>query len=122
MMDSANEDSVTKLNTQLNKSMVLMEDAVDMPSPNKRKSITINTEVQSSKAISSPVKSRKSILKKSNKSFSENVTDDEVAQTSNDGVRTSEATFNGPQSLPTLVLSRPRTVSKLFFSSFFLFL
>jgi len=119
MMDSANEDSVTKLNTQLNKSMILMEDAVDIPSPNyKRKSITINTEVQSSKATSSPVKSRKSILKKSNKSFSENGTDDEVAQTSNDGVRMSEATFNGPQSLPTLVLSRPRTVSRLFFPAF----
>lgn len=69
-MDSIS-DSVTKLNTQLNKSMVLMEDAVDIPSQNhKRKSITINTETQPPSATNSPaVKSRKSILKKSDKSF-----------------------------------------------------
>lgn len=73
MTDSISEDSVTKLNTQLNKSMVLMEDAVDTPPQNhKRKSITINTKVQPRSATNSPaVKSRKSILKKSDKTFNE---------------------------------------------------
>lgn len=114
MTDSANEDSVTKLNTQLNKSMVLMEDAVDTPPSNhKRKSITINTQTQPSRVTSSPVKSRKSILKKSNKSFDENTVDNEVARTSNDGVdRLSEATFN-ELPLPASALARPRTLEEI---------
>lgn len=113
MTDSANEDSVTKLNTQLNKSMVLMEDAMDTPSPNyKRKSITINTETQSSKATISPVKSRRSILKKSGK----DATNDEVVQTNGGINKLSETVLNG-LSLPTSVLSRPRTVSGLFILS-----
>ncbi|XP_012534380.1 uncharacterized protein LOC105835533 [Monomorium pharaonis] len=113
MTDSASEDSVTKLNTQLNKSMVLMENVVDAPSPNyKRKSITINTEVESSKAINSPVvKSRRSILKKSDK-HSENVASDETAQTNGIVDRLSEATSKG-LSLPASVLSRPHTLEEI---------
>lgn len=105
MTDSANEDSVTKLNTQLNKSMVLMENAVDTPSPNhkspKRKSITINTKAQPPKT---PVKSRKSILKRSSKS-SDNLTNDEVARSNGDAGGLSQ------ESLPVSVFSRPHTVS-----------
>lgn len=116
MTDSANEDSVTKLNTQLNKSMVLMEDAVDMPSPNnKRKSIMINTETQPSRTTSTPVKSRRSILKKSVKSSSKDATDDEVVRTNGDIDKLNETVFNGLSS-PTSVLSRPRTVSGSFIS------
>jgi len=112
MTDSANEDSVTKLNMQLNKSIVLMENIEDMLSPNhKRKSITIKTEEQS-KVHSSPVKgSRKSILKKSKKSLDKNAADNEIVQTSNDNANGSkEVTFNG-LSLSTSVLPRPCTVS-----------
>ncbi|KYN13673.1 PREDICTED: uncharacterized protein LOC108766439 [Trachymyrmex cornetzi] len=113
MTDSANEDLVTELNTQLNKSMVLIENAEDMPSPNhKRKSITIKTEEQPPKVRNSPVKSRKSILKKSNKSLDQNATD-EIAQTSNyDANRSNEVTFNG-LSLSTSVLPRPRTLKEI---------
>lgn len=114
MMDSADEDSVTKLNTQLNKSMVLMEDVVDTPSSNhKRKSITINTEAKSPKTTGSPVKSRKSILKKSNKSLGESVTDDEIAQTSDGGTdKSNDLVVNG-LSLPTSILSRPRNLQEI---------
>ncbi|XP_012058921.1 PREDICTED: uncharacterized protein LOC105622099 [Atta cephalotes] len=114
MTDSANEDSVTELNTQLNKSMVLMENIEDMLSPNhKRKSITIKTE-EPSKVHSSPVKgSRKSILKKSKKSIDKNAADDEIVQTSNDNANGSkEVTFNG-LSLSTSVLSRPCTLKEI---------
>ncbi|KYQ47304.1 hypothetical protein ALC60_13704 [Trachymyrmex zeteki] len=112
MTDSVNEDSVTELNTQLNKSMVLMENAEHTPPPNhKRKSITIKTEEQPSKMRSSPVKSRKSTLKKSNKSLDKNVADDEIMQTSNDDAnRSNEVTFN---ELSTSVLSRPRTLKEI---------
>ncbi|XP_071580139.1 uncharacterized protein [Temnothorax nylanderi] len=110
MTDSASEDSVTKLNTQLNKSMVLMEDAVDTSLPNhKRKSITINTEAQS-RTPSSPIKSRKSILKKSTKS-GDNVTSDEVARLNGDVNKSSEAMLGLSQ--PASVLSRPRTLEDI---------
>ena len=121
MTDSANKDSIIKLNTQLNKSVILIENAEDMPSSNrKRKSITIKTEEQPSKVRSSPVKSRKSILKKSNKSLDKNVANDEIVNTSNDANR-SEVTFN-ELSLSTSVLSRPHTVSgSLFRFNFYCF-
>ncbi|XP_077277198.1 uncharacterized protein LOC143905572 [Temnothorax americanus] len=110
MTDSAGEDSVTKLNTQLNKSMVLMEDAVNTSPPNhKRKSITINTEAQS-RTPSSPIKSRKSILKRSTKS-GDNVTSDEVARFNGDVNKSSEATLGLSQ--PASVLSRPRTLDDI---------
>ncbi|EGI62540.1 PREDICTED: uncharacterized protein LOC105148959 [Acromyrmex echinatior] len=114
MTDSANEDSITELNTQLNKSMVLMENVENMPSSNhKRKSITIKTEEQLSKVRSSPVKSRKSILKKSNKSLNKSAADDEIVQTSNDDAnRSNEVTFNG-LSLSTSVLPRPHTLKEI---------
>ncbi|XP_011173627.2 uncharacterized protein LOC105205804 [Solenopsis invicta] len=110
MMDSTNEDSVTKLNTQLNKSMVLMEDIVDAPSPNKRKSITINTETVPSKATNSPVKSRRSILKKKSNKSGENTSSDEASQGGVD--KLNEATLNGLP-LPASVLSRPRTLDEI---------
>lgn len=115
MTDSGNEDSVTKLNTQLNKSMVLMEDIVDTPSQsNKRKSITINTKTKPPSATSSPiVKARKSILKKSDK------------LPNNDSINNGDVQINGIEkklsdvisqkiSLSTSVpLPRPHTVRNL---------
>ncbi|EFN67089.1 hypothetical protein EAG_03447 [Camponotus floridanus] len=112
-MDSIN-DSVTKLNTQLNKSMVLMEDAVDIPSQNhKRKSITINTETQPLSATNSPaVKSRKSILKKSDKSFDEDSTNNGVA-----GINGSTEELNNVTSQrlssSISVSPRPRTLQEI---------
>jgi len=111
-MDSIS-DSVTKLNTQLNKSMVLMEDAVDTPSQNhKRKSITINTKTQPPSAPNSPaVKSRKSILKKSDKSFDED-------STNNGGVEINASTeelnnvTSQRLSSSTSASPRPRTVRR----------
>lgn len=108
MSDSADEDSVTQLNTQLNRTMVLMEDAVDTLPPNhKRKSITINTKPSPSRTPGSSVKSRRSILKKSSKS-SDNVTNEEAARPIGD-VDRSKAILEG---LPVSNLSRPRTVSE----------
>ncbi|XP_032663336.1 uncharacterized protein LOC116840581 [Odontomachus brunneus] len=82
-MTDCEKDSITHLNTQLNKSMVLMENIVDTPPehPRHSKSIKINTTAQPRSATSSPaVKSRKSILKKSDRSFSEKSTDKEITQ------------------------------------------
>lgn len=106
MTDSANEDSVTKLNTQLNKSMVLMENAVDTPSPNqKRKSITINTEAKPPRTA---VKSRRSILKRSSKS--DDNLNDEVARLNGNVEELNE------KSSPPSILSRPHTVNGSFMS------
>ncbi|XP_076302176.1 uncharacterized protein LOC143220406 [Lasioglossum baleicum] len=65
MTDLDVEDSLTKLNTQLNKSMVLMDTMeTEIYQPKSNKSIKISTKIQpSSPSIISPV-SRKSILKK----------------------------------------------------------
>ncbi|XP_012284432.1 uncharacterized protein LOC105701877 [Orussus abietinus] len=66
MSDSGKEDSLTKLNTALNRSMVLMERTTETSEPVKRsKSIKINTSVEPLGTTPvKPVKSRKSILKR----------------------------------------------------------
>lgn len=110
MTDSISEDSVTKLNTQLNKSMILMEDAVDTkPKNNKRKSITINTKTQPSGAIKTPaIKSRKSILKKSDKSLNKDSVNNEVGM--NGSVEESSNVSAPKLSSSASNPSRPRTV------------
>lgn len=109
MTDSIS-DSVTILNTQLNKSMVLMEDAVDTPSQNhKRKSITINTKTQPPSATNSPaVKSRKSILKKPDKPFGKDSTINGVVEMNDSTEELSNVTSQRLSSIS--VSSRPRTV------------
>lgn len=106
-MTDSSEDSVTKLNTQLNKSMVLMEDAVDAPSQSqKRKSITINTKSQPPSATSSPmVKARKSILKKSDKLLNDS--------THNKGVNEEESNVIPQQAVSAVIPLRPHTVRNL---------
>ncbi|XP_033324604.2 uncharacterized protein LOC117219520 [Megalopta genalis] len=66
MNDLDAEDSLTKLNTQLNRSMVLMDTTIDNePStPKSNRSITINTKIQPASPANAPPKRRKSILKK----------------------------------------------------------
>lgn len=113
MTDSISEDSVTKLNTQLNKSMILMEDAVDTtPKNNKRKSITINTKTQPRSTTKTPaVKSRKSILKKSDKSLNKDSVNNEVGNEINDSV---EESSNVPASKSSASnSSRPRTLQEI---------
>lgn len=105
-MTNSISDSVTKLNTQLNKSMVLMEDAVDIPSQNhKRKSITINTKTQPPSATNSPVKSRKSILKKS---FGKDSTNNGLVEMNGNTEELNNVTSQRLSSVS--ILSRPRTV------------
>ncbi|XP_011882353.1 PREDICTED: uncharacterized protein LOC105570039 [Vollenhovia emeryi] len=112
MTDSVSDDSVTKLNTQLNRSMVLMENVVDPPSPNpKRRSITINAKARSSKTAGSPVKSRKSILKKSEKPDG-NVTSDDVAQQSSSNTGRLSETLDGASPAAS-ALPRPRTLVEM---------
>lgn len=84
MLDWEHEDPLTKLNTQLNKSMVLIENVVnDHPQLNKRnKTIKITTKSTSPKGNTSMNGThRKSILKKSEninneeRNLEENITD-----------------------------------------------
>jgi len=68
MFDTDTEDSLTTLNTALNKSMVLMDNSMDRDNKTKKvKSIKINTKAQPPNQPSSTpeVVRRKSILKKS---------------------------------------------------------
>lgn len=113
MTDSTDNNSVTKLNTQLNKTMILMEDVTDPPTQNhKRKSITINTKTQPSSSKSSPIKSHRSILKKrSGNLFRESNGDtqmNENVQITNGDVDGSSDTFQ--RSSSAFVSSRPHTV------------
>ncbi|XP_029155422.1 uncharacterized protein LOC114928415 [Nylanderia fulva] len=112
MTDSISEDSVTKLNTQLNKSMVLMEDAVDTtPKNNKRKSITINTKTQPPSTSKSPVvKSRKSILKKSDKSLNKDSMNNEAEI--NSSIKES-SNVPAPRLSSSSSNSRPRTLQEI---------
>ncbi|KMQ87148.1 hypothetical protein RF55_13650 [Lasius niger] len=114
MTDSISEDSVTKLNTQLNKSMVLMEDAVDTPpQSHKRKSITINTKTQPPSATkTSAVKKRKSILKKSDTSFSKDSVNNEVVEMNGSTEELSNVPASRLSSSPS-VSSRPRTLQEI---------
>ncbi|XP_017762051.1 PREDICTED: uncharacterized protein LOC108552153 [Eufriesea mexicana] len=65
MTDLDVEDSLTKLNTQLNKSMVLMDTMeTEISQPKGNKSIKINTKIQPLSPSNSTPASRKSILKK----------------------------------------------------------
>ncbi|XP_050462514.1 uncharacterized protein LOC126857287 isoform X1 [Cataglyphis hispanica] len=113
MTDSTSEDLVTKLNTQLNKSMVLMEDAVDAPPQNhKRKSITINTKMQPHSATNSPaVKSRKSILKKSDKTLNEDSANNEVEMNGN--AKELSSVKSRRLSSSASVSSRPHTLQEI---------
>lgn len=68
MTDFDMEDSLTKLNTQLNKSMVLM-DTIETETSQRRsnKSIKINTKIQRTSLPNNLPISRKSILKRPEK-------------------------------------------------------
>ncbi|CAK9795703.1 hypothetical protein ANTPLA_LOCUS480 [Anthophora plagiata] len=65
MTDLDVEDTLTKLNTQLNKSMVLMDTTTEIETPQLKsnKSIKINTKAQPASPYTASSKPRKSILK-----------------------------------------------------------
>ncbi|XP_017795120.1 PREDICTED: uncharacterized protein LOC108576611 isoform X1 [Habropoda laboriosa] len=69
MTDLEGEDTLTQLNTQLNKSMILMDTSIKMesPQPKTNRSIKINTKVQSASPHNGSPKPRKSILKSAEK-------------------------------------------------------
>lgn len=84
MTDFDMEDSLTKLNTQLNKSMVLM-DTIETGTSQRRsnKSIKINTKIQRSSLPNLPI-SRKSILKRPEKNVVEAENNEETLNETND--------------------------------------
>ncbi|XP_017795121.1 PREDICTED: uncharacterized protein LOC108576611 isoform X2 [Habropoda laboriosa] len=77
MTDLEGEDTLTQLNTQLNKSMILMDTSIKMesPQPKTNRSIKINTKVQSASPHNGSPKPRKSILKSAEKKNTIKITD-----------------------------------------------
>lgn len=78
MSDTYVEDSLTELNTVLNKSMALMENVTDTPQQSKRrKSVKIDTKIQPLDTPPAQHVSRKSILKNSGLKNSSDLDNDE---------------------------------------------
>ncbi|XP_071867172.1 uncharacterized protein [Bombus fervidus] len=108
MTDLDVDDSLTKLNTQLNKSMVLMDATEsEIPQSKSNKSITINPNIQpASPHVNSPIV-KKSILKKAEK---KNVIEAEQHIENNketrDEISSNRASMN-------VTSTRPRTISDL---------
>lgn len=109
MTDLDVDDSLTKLNTQLNKSMVLMDTTeTEIPQSKSNKSITINPNIQpASPHVNSPIV-KKSILKKAEK---KNVIEVEQHVENNKEIR-SEITDNSA-SMNVTSITRPRTVNEI---------
>lgn len=119
MTDLDGEDSLTKLNTQLNKSMVLMDTTTEGETnqPRRSKTIKINTKVQSASpglSTPSPV-SRKSILKK-------NDTRNRIqAQNRKSDRETSNDTSHDGMSMNTSSVPRPHNVNITYVRNLLLF-
>lgn len=113
MLDWEYEDPLTKLNTQLNKSMVLIENVVDdHPQPNKsNKTIKIKTKSTSPKANTSMNGThRKSILKKS-----ESINNEERnVEENEEDINLEVVTEMNPDILTVKSLSRPQNVYKYY--------
>lgn len=110
MTDLDVEDSLTRLNTQLNKSMVLMDATTEneMHQPKTNKSIRINTKIQPANQTKSPSTSRKSILKKSGKT---NNFDTEQSIESNQDTLNNSDHNKLPTNTTTIL--RPRNIADL---------
>lgn len=115
-MDLDVEDSLTKLNTQLNKSMVLMDtEESEISQPKSKKSIKINTRIQpASPPITSPI-SRKSILKKTEK---RTIVKNELEQNI-DSNNSSNETNHSRSSINATSTIRPHNVNKISIYSLF---
>ena len=112
MTDLDGEDSLTKLNTQLNKSMVLMDTTTESETnqPRRSKTIKINTKVQpASPGLSTPSPvSRKSILKKNdsrNRIQAQNAKSDRETSNdaSHDGMSMNASTVPRPHNIDDLL-------------------
>ncbi|XP_043790628.1 uncharacterized protein LOC122713883 isoform X1 [Apis laboriosa] len=110
IMDLDVEDSLTKLNTQLNKSMVLMDTGESEISQRKsKKSIKINTKIQpASPPITSPI-SRKSILKKTEKRI---IVKNELEQNIDNNNSSNETNHSG-SSINVTPTIRPHNINDL---------
>ncbi|XP_076759433.1 uncharacterized protein LOC143428447 [Xylocopa sonorina] len=108
MSELDGEDTLTNLNTQLNKSMVLMDTTEpEMSQPKSNKSIKINTKFQPpSPANASPV-SRKSILKKTERRSSI-----KIEQNAESNEEASNET-NNRVSMSAQYAARPRNINDL---------
>ncbi|XP_003705990.1 uncharacterized protein LOC100881978 [Megachile rotundata] len=109
MTDLDVEDSLTILNTQLNKSMVLMDTTTEgeMHQPKNNKSIRINTKIQPPNQSKSPSTARKSILKKPGRT---NGTETEQSIESSQDVLNNSDHNKLPTNTATL---RPRNINDL---------
>ncbi|XP_078052935.1 uncharacterized protein LOC144478679 [Augochlora pura] len=114
MNDFDAEDSLTKLNTQLNRSMVLMDTTMDNePStPRSNKSITINTKIQPASPANVPPKRRKSILKKIDTRNDKSRDDTETQNTENETKMLNNIN-NSAMSIDTSTVSRPHNIDDL---------
>ncbi|XP_076295690.1 uncharacterized protein LOC143216484 [Lasioglossum baleicum] len=114
MSDFDADDSLTKLNTQLNRSMVLMDTTTDNETypPKVNRSIKINTKIQpASPANASPMR-RKSILKKSDTRNDERRDETEVQNTENEREMLNH-TNNSRVSINAQTASRPHNINDL---------
>ncbi|XP_017886399.1 uncharacterized protein LOC108628762 [Ceratina calcarata] len=104
------EDSLTNLNTQLNKSMVLMDTTeTEILLPKSKRAIKINTKIQPPSPFNSTPVSRKSILKKDGK---RNTT--EIQQNVENNMKTlNETDNNNTTSINILSTTRPQNINEL---------
>lgn len=107
MTDVDLEDPLTKLNTQLNKSMVLMDTTeTGTPQPKRSKSIKINTKIQPASPSNVPITSRRSILKKTEKRNTR-------IENSENNRRTSNGTTCDRMSMNVSSVARPHNINDL---------
>lgn len=114
MSDFDAEDSLTKLNTQLNRSMVLMDTTTDNETypPKVNRSIKINTEIQPASPANASLTRRKSILKKSDTRNDKRRDETEVQSTENEREMLNN-TNNSRVSINTQTASRPQNINDL---------
>ncbi|XP_054005830.1 uncharacterized protein LOC128890880 isoform X1 [Hylaeus anthracinus] len=110
MTDLDADDCLTKLNTQLNKSMVLMDTSVENDvQPKSNRSIKINTKVQPGNAFNVSPVSRKSILKRTDSKNNEKQNRIETENTENN----KETINHDRTSTNTSTVPRPHTIDDL---------
>ncbi|XP_031843231.1 uncharacterized protein LOC116431635 isoform X2 [Nomia melanderi] len=114
-MNELDSDSLTKLNTQLNRSMVLMDTTTDneIRSPKSSKTIKINTKVQPSRLSNGSPGQRKSILKKSDIRNDERGDEIQEAEDVENNREILNNTNNDRVSMSMPITSRPRNIDDL---------
>lgn len=120
-MNELDGDSLTKLNTQLNRSMVLMDTTTDNEtrSPRSSKSIKINTKVQPARLSNGSPAQRKSILKKTDTRNDERGVETQEAQNVENDREIINTTNNSRVSMSVPIASRPHNVNIIYFINFY---